>query len=338
MSSILICRKNLGIPSASCRDVRAVACMVTRLLTLTILVLFPEPKASAFENVYYPDAVIDLAGGKAPFAPANIGSSHTFPLKPLKSTGSREAYGAGIKINIETLGEKLLLVDTAARGLLLKNLAEETKNSVRAPEWIRPGPGIQTGIFRLFPGMSSGKLFMATVVAELFWAKGFQGIDGILSTEILSPWIVRLDFPEMRMELLSRNTYIQRPEWELPATLAANWWIVPVEISNRQALMLLDTGANRTYVSEQWLLKNLPPPSSKKGRIMQGNQFFEAGTFTISLKNGRKLKRMVLGAWGNQIPFLQDSAVDGVLAFDTLGELPIDLDYKGRKLYIRQER
>jgi hypothetical protein len=312
--------------------------MMMGVMALALMTLLPGQMANAFETTHYPDAVLELTGGNSPFAPASSGSSHTFHLKPLKKTGSPEIYGAGIKMNIETIGEKLLLVDTAARGLMLKGRPEESKDSVSAPEWIRPGPGIQTGIFRLFPRISRGEFSMATVVAELFWEKGFQGIDGILSTEILSPWIVRLDLPEMKMELLSRKNYIQRPEWELPARLAANWWVVPVEISDRQALMLLDTGADRTYVSEQWLSDNSLLASSKKPSIMRENQFFEAGTFIICLKGTKRLKRMVLGASVNQIPSLKDSTVDGVLAFDVLRELAIDLDYRGQKLYLRHEK
>jgi hypothetical protein len=207
-----------------------------------LAVLEPKPSAHALEIGHYPGEVQELTAGHSPFSPADTSSSHIFALIRLKEAGSREVSGAGIEMKIEILGKKLLLLDTAAKGLLLKNRNEVSEDSVRAPEWIRPGPGIQTGIFRLFPQMSNGAFRMNAVVAELFWEKGFQGIDGILSTEVLKSWVVSLNLPGMRMMLLPPDNYKRHPDWELPAALADNWWIVPVDISGRYAAMLIDTG------------------------------------------------------------------------------------------------
>jgi len=37
-------------------------------------------------------------------------------------------------------------------------------------------------------------------------------------------------------------------------------------------------------------------------------------------------------------PFLKDPIIEGVLAFDVLREQAIDLDYEGRKPYLRHEK
>jgi hypothetical protein len=335
MSLTPICRRRLGTQSVSCRNIRAYVCF----LPVAAALIFSGSNAIAYthEGIHYPEAVLRLMAGRQPFAPVNSEIPHTFALRPLRETHTRKIYGAGIRMGIESLGQKLFLVDTAARGLLLKSRPEKAKNSVCSPDWIRPGPGIQTGIFRLFPGISNGEFSLKTAVVELFWEKGFRWIDGILSTEILAPWIVRLDFPRMKMNLIPRKTYSERFEWTLPATLDVNWWIVPVTILDKPALMLLDSGASHTYVSEQWLRKNLPPAFSANRKNNWGSAFFEAGMCEISLKGANVTRRMVLGAADNQIPHMQDFSIDGVLAFDVLQNLAIDLDYRAQKLYLHHE-
>jgi len=308
------------------------------MAAIALMVSGPTHAAHAFEGVRYPMQVLNLTEAHSPFEPAETYSSHIFSLTRLHGTNDGEFSGACIKMKIHTLGEKMLLVDTAARGLMLKMPPEAFADSIHAPEWIRPGPGIQTGIFKLFPGISSGSFSMTAVIAELFWEKGFQGIDGILSTEILKPWVVSLNLPEMRMSLLSYENYNRQPDWELPVTLADNWWIAAVEISGKRAMMLLDTGASRTYLSKHWLRDNLSLASLGKRETNRGDSFFEAGKVSIRLKGAKELHKSVLAAPDEKLPYLLDPCIDGVLAFDVLREFTIDLDYNQEKIYLRHEK
>jgi hypothetical protein len=335
MSLTLICRRNSATLSAFCPDFR----LLRRLLWLipVLILLMAGEGAPLRAATQYPQAVSKLTLGRVPFAPADSSMRHDFLLKPLREAGTGKIYGAGIALQIETLGPKLLVLDTAARGLLLKERAQKAGGLVHAPDWLRPGPGIQTGLFRLFPKISQGRFALTTVVAEIFWQRGFRWVDGIISTQILEPWIVRLDFPHMKMSLIPSMDYIAQAECTLPATLANNWWLTPVEILDKPALMLLDSGASRTYVSQQWLHKNLSPAFSANKNKNKAGQFFEAGMCTLRLKQGGTFRRIVLGTSADLVPNAGDVVIDGVLAFDVLRELAIDLDYRSQKIYLAQE-
>jgi hypothetical protein len=142
MSLTPICRRSLSAPSAFCRNSRFL------LIAAALIVLGPKGKAHTHEGTHYPDAVLELTPGYNPFAPVDSDSLHTFPLKSLRESPAGKMCGAGITMEIETLGQKLLFLNTAARGLLLKGRPEQANGMVHIPDWIRPGPGIQTVYLR----------------------------------------------------------------------------------------------------------------------------------------------------------------------------------------------
>jgi len=255
-----------------------------------------------------------------------------FPLKPMLDSQYGTKHGVGLRLTLEILGEKLFLVDTAARGLLLKSEETEGAGIVRIPSWIQPGPGVQTGLFRIFPRLFRQKFSLAPAVAELMPASGFPGIDGIISTGILAPWVVRLNLPKNRLALVPRDNHRPRPDWEWPAALDQNWWVVRARIRKRPALLLLDTGAGRTYLSEAWLRSNFPDFDRRSG--IRGAGRTEIGAWEIEIEGAPSIRRPLLKAPAAQIPVLQNSALDGVLGFDVLRELRLEFDYRGGKIYL----
>jgi hypothetical protein len=138
MSLTPICRRSSGTPSAFCRNSRFL------LVATVLIVLGPKGVAHAYEGTRYPDAVLELTSGRQAFTPVDSDSPHAFSLKSLRESHTGIICGAGITMEIETLGQKLLLLDTAARGLLLKGRPEQANDLVHIPDWIQPGPGIQT--------------------------------------------------------------------------------------------------------------------------------------------------------------------------------------------------
>jgi hypothetical protein len=285
--------------------------------------------------VKYPDAVLRATGGKQPFNPANTSTPYELPLKKLIEARRGIYYGSAIKLAIEPLGERVLLVDTAARGVLLKGADMNTKDLVRAPEWVLPGPGLQTGVFRILGRLSWHEFSMGPAVAELFLGRGFAWVDGIISTELFSPWRVQLDFRKSRLSLLSYKTpFTQVPtEWE--ARLDRNWWIVTAKLRNKPAHLLLDSGASQTYLGEEWMLRNFGDMPRRQRPVRIGEaDYFEAGIWAVEIPGAPLLHIQCFYTGPGQMPVSTGIPIDGVLGFDALHELALELDYSSQKLYI----
>jgi hypothetical protein len=244
-------------------------------------------------------------------------------------------YGSAIKLTIDPLGEKLFMIDTAARGLLLKSAETGGKDTVRIPEWIFPGPGIQTGIFRLLGRVTARDFSMEPTVAELFQGKGFTWVDGIVSTEILSPWLVRLDFHRNRLSLLPYQTPATgtRIEWE--GTLDRNWWLVRARANGKPANMVLDSGSSRTYFGEEWIQRSFGSISRRQRAADSfDGKYFEAGVWRIDIEGAGAAHVSCLSTEPGQMPVAAGVPVDGVLGYDVLRDMALDLDYRAGKIYI----
>lgn len=75
---------------------------------------------------------------------------------------------------------------------------------------------------------------------------------------------------------------------------------------------------------------DLPPEQT--AHALEGTHYFDA---VLKMTGGNP---SFSPADSDFSPFLKDSTIDGVLAFDVLRELAIDLDYEGQKLYLRHEK
>ena len=316
---------------------RNLLCHLAGLLVTTICLaqqsehLQPAPASSR-----YPDRVLQALGGKRPFSPNDISVPHELPLKVLINDRIG-IYGLTVNVQVKGIGNKVLLLDTAGRGLVLKGKPAEGEEIIRAAEWVRSGPGIQTGVFRVFPGLSHQKLSLAPAVAEIFWDRGFQWIDGILATEVFEAWIVRLNFRHRKLLLLPRHAYACLPSQEWPSRLESNWWFVEVEIQGKPACLMLDSGAGRTRVTMRWLQDSLAdriPPSTHTRRPSPPRASFEAGECSISIKGYPAFRRPMMGVTDEQVPALPGIRCDGLLGIDVLKDLVVDLDYKAGKLYL----
>jgi hypothetical protein len=283
----------------------------------------------------YPEAVLMRIGGHQPFSPVAPDARHRFTLKLLSDAATGRYFGAAAKLQVDTLGEKLFLVDTAARGLLLKCKSIPTENVIKAPEWIRPGPGIQTGVFRIYPKISASSFAMTAAVAELFSVRGLPWVDGILSTEILDSWVVRLDFRNKQMLLLPFPDYVAQPLREWPARLDLNYWIVTAQVGKKPAHLLLDSGSGYTFLSERWLQTNLSRATAgRRRRVSKARPFVGLGTYEIGIPGIDPIRGTVMEAEDARIPRTPGSQIDGVLGFDILHDLAVDLDYRAQKVYL----
>ncbi len=285
----------------------------------------------------YPAAVLQLTGNRQPFTPSRLDVPYEFPLKRLVAAERGIHYGSAIKLDIQPLGGRLLLVDTAARGLLLKSAQMSGKDVIRVPEWVLFGPGLQTGIFRVLGRLSSGGFGMDPAVAELFQGKGFAWVDGIISTALFKPWLVRLDLRRNKLFLLPYQASEDnvRNEWE--SRLDHNWWIVKADVRGKLASLLLDSGTPRTYLAKDWILRNFGHPANRQRSAGTGNgPFHEAGVWDIVFAGVIPVKISCLYAESDQLPVVAGAALDGVLGFDALRVLSLELDYRAAKLYIRR--
>jgi hypothetical protein len=283
----------------------------------------------------YPDAILRLTDNRQPFTPRETGVPYELPMKKLLDTQRGIPYGAAVRLTVEPLGEKLLVVDTAARGLLLKSSDTSGKDIVRIPEWVLPGPGLQTGVFKILGRLSWHELSLEPAVAELFQGKGYSWVDGILSTEVFSPWLVRLDFRKNRMSLLPLQKQDARARTEWEGRLDRNWWIVSAKIANKTAQLLLDSGAGRTSLSEEWIQRNFGdlPRHQRAAGVIEG-KYHEAGMWKFEIDGAAPLHISCLYTGPGQLPISTGMAIDGVLGYDALSELALDLDYNAGKLYL----
>jgi hypothetical protein len=295
-------------------------------------ILWPAARPPATQ---YPEAVLRMTDNRQPFTPHETGVPYELPLKKLSDAQRGIPYGAAVRLTVDPLGEKLLLVDTAARGLLLKSSETSGKDIVRVPEWVLPGPGLQTGIFKILRRLTWRDLSLEPVVAELFQGKGYAWVDGILSTEVLSPWLVRLDFRKNRMSLLPIQAKDLRARTEWEGRLDRNWWIVSSKIANKPARLLLDSGAGRTYLSDQWMRRNFGdvPRQVRGGGALEG-KYHEAGIWKFEVDGAAPLHISCLYTDSTQLPVLTGTEIDGVLGYDALGELTLELDYSAGKIHL----
>jgi hypothetical protein len=305
------------------------------LLAAGVICWTAKAIAEDWAGLKYPDAVLTATGGRQPFNPSDPGTPHELPLTKLVEARRGIHYGSALKVAIEPLGERVLLVDTAARGLLLKGADMNVKNLVHAPEWILPGPGLQTGVFRILGRLSSSAFTLSPAVAELFQGRGFAGVDGIISTELFSPWRVQLDFRKSKLSLLSYKTPFTSVPTEWEARLDRNWWVAEVKLRRKPAHLLLDSGASRTYLGEEWMRRNLGelPRGQRPIRIGEGD-YYEAGIWDVEIPGASLLHIQCYYTGQGQIPASADVSIDGVLGFDALREMAVELHYKSGKLYI----
>jgi hypothetical protein len=170
------------------------------------------------------------------------------------------------------------------------------------------------------------------VIAELFPGSEFPWVDGILSTEVFDRWVVRLDLEKHAMILIPAQSYTPQPALEWPCRLDLNWWVVETEIGGQKASMLLDTGANRTFLSKSWALQDprFTRPSHASRKV--------AAAWKISLNGEPPVMRSLFVSDDSSVPALNNRRLDGVLGFDLLRNRIIDLDYPGRKVYLHRKK
>jgi hypothetical protein len=210
-----------------------------------------------------------------------------------------------------------------------------TKDLVRAPEWILPGPGLQSGVFRILGRLSWNEFSMSPAVAELFQGRGFAWVDGIISTELFGSWRVQLDFRRNRLSLLSYKTpFTQVPtEWE--SQLDRNWWIATVKLRGKPVRLLLDSGSSQTTLSEDWVLRSFGASPRRERPVRIGEaDYRDAGFWEMEIPGVPLLRIQCFTAGPGQNPVSTSAAIDGVLGFDALRELALELDYKSGKVYI----
>jgi hypothetical protein len=272
----------------------------------------------------YPEAVLSRTGGIQPFSSTDAGQSHDFPLKRVSDTRTGQPVGATIQMSLESLGERSYLVDTAARGLLLKSSHVDRANLIEVPEWSGPGPGIQTGVFKLFRAVSAGKLVLLPAVAEIFQAGSIHA-DGIVSPGIFDAWRIHLNFRENKLQL--RPFQEELPGGWLPwaGRLSRTWWIMEVSLDGKPAIMLMDSGAATSTIAQNWSgfetrKSRFPIPSGIAMDI--GIAGIKPVRKTIGLQNQ---------AWTEA---LAKEGIDGILGYDLLHHLSIVLDYRARQIKI----
>ncbi len=313
----------------------ALRSLALALVGSTILCWATEAGSTSCAIAEYPEAILRLTGNRQPFAPARVDASYEFSLKKLVAAQRGIHYGSAIRLTVDPLGEKLFLVDTAARGLLLKSADLGAKDVVRVPEWVLPGPGLQTGIFRLLGRLSWREFSMEPAVAELFQGKGFPWVDGIISTELFSPWRVRLDLRRNRLSLLPYPTSGGEARTECEARLDRNWWIITANARSKPAHLLLDSGASQTYFGEEWILRNFGDITKHQRPVIGGEgKYYEAGLWEISIPGAAPTHVSCLHTGPGQMPLSTNLPIDGVLGFDAMRELVLEFDYKAGKMYL----
>ncbi len=285
----------------------------------------------------YPAEVLKLTGNRQPFTPARPDAAYEFPLKKLLKAKRGIHFGSALRLTIEPLGEKQLLVDTAAHGLLLKSGEQTGKDIVRVPGWVLPGPGLQTGIFRILGRLSVREFSMEPAVAELFQERGFTWVDGIISTGIFRPWVVRLDLRRSALNLVPYGTPVTGTRTECDARLDRNWWVVKATVRGKPANLVLDSGAAQTTLDEWWMTRNFGGAvRHSRGGGTDESKVFDAGVWDIAIPGLAPLNISCLCAKAGQMPLPSDVSIDGLLGFDALRELTLEFDYKAAKLYIRR--
>ncbi len=285
----------------------------------------------------YPAEVLKLTGNRQPFTPARPRAAYEFPLKKLIAAKRGIHFGSALKLTIEPLGEKHLLVDTAGRGLLLKSAEQSGKDIVRVPGWILPGPGLQTGIFQILGRLSAREFSMEPAVAELFQERGFTWVDGIISTEIFRPWVVRLDFRRSTLNLIPYEAPVTGTRTECDARLDRNWWIVKATVRGKPANLVLDSGAAQTTLDEWWVTRNFGGAARRnRNGGSSDSKLYDAGVWDIAIPGLAPFNVSCLCAKAGQMPLPSGVPTDGLLGFDALRELTLEFDYKAAKLYLRR--
>ena len=285
----------------------------------------------------YPAEVLKLTGNRQPFTPARPDAAYEFPLKKLIAAKRGIHFGSALKLAIEPLGEKLLLVDTAARGLLLKSAELSGKDIVHVPGWVLPGPGLQTGIFRVLGRLSVREFSMEPSVAELFQERGFTWVDGVISTELFRPWVVRLDLRKSTLNLIPHEASVTGTRTECDARLDRNWWVVKATVRGKPANLVLDSGAAQTTLDEWWVTRNFGGAvRHNRGGVSDDSKVYDAGVWDIAIPGLAPIKVSCLCAEAGKMPLPTGVSIDGLLGFDVLRELTLEFDYKAAKLYIRR--
>jgi hypothetical protein len=148
---------------------------------------------------------------------------------------------------------------------------------------------------------------------------------------------VVLDFPKNKMRLRPKtDTEAAASMAELPAQLERNWWLVTISIGKKPALMLLDSGAAQTLVSDNWLAINHPGRLAKsRQQIARPGLPMETGNLDFESAGIPPIRVSVLHGPAGTIPMLEGSrSLNGLLGYDVLRHLTLELDYHSKKIHL----
>jgi hypothetical protein len=238
-------------------------------------------------------------------------------MKRISDAGHGQPIGVTVQLTVELLGERSFLVDTAARGLLLKRSRADKGEPIEAPEWAGPGPGIQTGLIRKFRSVIAGRHTLAPAVAEIL-QEGWVRADGILSPAILDAWRVHLDFRGNRLKLQPHKDEVPAQGIPWANRLSGTWWIVEVELDGKPARMLLDSGVAATTISRNW-----PGFDVRKSRFPASPGI----AMEVGIAGQKPFRKTVALQSASMTDLLSREGIDGLLGFDLLHRLSIVLDY-----------
>ena len=162
-----------------------------------------------------------------------------------------------------------------------------------------------------------------------------QLADGILSTSILSDFIVTVNYPANRLEISKKRTLSAAGEI-LPAWYFSNLLLVPVELNGRhRGNFIVDTGAVTTVLSHNMaalLGINEKTPDAKVDLGIAGVGGFEGLVLrvpgvTFKTAKNREVFPQVVAIDFKEISRMIGTEVSGVLGFDFFEDYKLTLDY-----------
>jgi predicted aspartyl protease len=185
------------------------------------------------------------------------------PLAKLISDSSRtRVYGLEISVN----GNKLsLLLDTGASGILIKRAAAERARVVRLSDAIFRGIGDNTKLAGGYHGVAEsvriGDVEFRDALIDVSDKDFVANQDGLIGTNVLSQFLITLDFANLNLRLDPLPGYSAESEPVdriIPANMRhftrvfrfGHMLLIPTRAGDsHEALFLIDTGATRTLIS-----------------------------------------------------------------------------------------
>lgn len=294
--------------------------------------------------------------------------STKIPIVPI-SNGPTDMYGIGLDLQLNGK-KKRFQIDTGASGLLISRSVAASAGLISEAESRGGGLGDSGPVKELLAHVDSlriGQLEFHNCLVRVFDKKNVLDVDGLISTDVFSAWLVTLDIPsrEVRLnplpkrpdddarpseldtagqgenaETIPRDRYIapEMKDWTQVFRYGHDL-IFPTLIGKTAAskLFIMDTGASRTLISPA-AAKEVTGVGGSEARVKgisgQVKDVSEADSVDIVFAKVRSPLRNILAVDTSGLGRGSGVEISGLIGFETLRQLVITIDYRDNLVHI----